>query len=252
MPFGLSLGTVVVLLVDFALASHVMRTGRSYLWILAIVLIPPPLGWLAYGVFVLIPEALGSPGARRFADDVASFADPGRAYREKLRKVEMVGSADAKRALAAECIERGRFQDAVELYESAMAGPLGAQDTALLNGLARAKVLAGDGAGAQAAFEALKRADPAAFNADAELDYARALALQGKNEEALHQYEKVLPKYPGEKARCRYALLLQKLGQTGRARRVFREVVESVKGAPGYYRRRQREWLSIARKNLNG
>ncbi len=35
-----------------------------------------------------------------------------------------------------------------------------------------------------------------------------------------------------------------------RARRVFREIVESVKGAPGYYRRRQREWTAIARKNI--
>ena len=123
-------------------------------------------------------------------------------------------------------------------------------DTALLHGLARAKLLAGDGPGAQEAFEALKQADPAAFNADAELDYARALALQDKNDEALAQYEKILPKYPGEEARCRYALLLQKLGQTERAARVFREILESVKGAPGYYRRRQREWTAIARRHI--
>ncbi len=94
-----------------------------------------------------------------------------------------------------------------------MDGPLGDHDTALLHGLARAKLLAGDGAGAQAAFEALKQADPAAFNADAELDYARALALQDKNDEALAQYEKILPKYPGEEARCRYALAAAETGR---------------------------------------
>lgn len=247
MPYGIGL---LVLLIQLAFGAHVVRTGRSLLWLLPIIFVPL-LGCAAYALFALLPEAMTSPVARRFADDVANFADPGRAYREKKREVEMVGSADAKRALAAECIKRGRFQDAVGLYESAMAGPLGAQDTALLNGLARARVLAGDGAGAQAAFEALKRADPVAFNADAELDYARALSLQGKNDEALHQYEKVLPKYPGEEARCRYALLLRELGQTGRARRVFREIVASVKGAPRYYRCRQREWVSIARKNLS-
>lgn len=250
MPYGFGFGTIIVLLVDFALASHVMRSGRSYLWILAIVLVPPPLGWIAYGLFALLPDAMGSAGARRFADDVVNTVDPGRAYREKKREVELVGSAGAKRALAEECIKRGFFRDAVDLYQGAMAGPLGAKDTALLHGLARARLLAGDGAGAQQAFEALKLADPVAFNADAELDYARALALQGKNDEALGQYEKVLPRYPGEEARCRYALLLKKLGQDERARRVFREIVDSVKGAPGYYRRRQREWLTIARKNI--
>ena len=250
MPYGFSFGTIIVLLVDFAMAAHVMRTGRSYLWILAIVLIPPPLGWIAYGVFALIPEAMGSAGARRFADDVVNSVDPGRAYREKKREVEQVGSVNSKRALAEESIKRGLFKEAIDLYESAMTGPLGAQDTALLHGLARARLLAGDGAGAQAGFEALKQADPAAFNADAELDYARALALQDKTDAALAQYEKILPRYPGEEARCRYALLLQKLGQEERARRVFREIVESVKGAPGYYRRRQREWTAIARKNI--
>lgn len=247
MPYGIGL---VVLLMQFGFAAHVLRSGRSPLWLLAIIFVPV-LGCIAYALFALVPDAAGSAGARRFADDVANLADPGRAYREKKREVELVGSAQAKKALAEECIKRGRFQDAVDIYQSAMTGPLGAQDTSLLNGLARAKVLAGDGAGAQAAFEALKATDPAAFNADSELDYARALALQGKNDEALRQYENVLPRYPGEEARCRYALLLQKLGQKERAQSVFREIVASVKSAPGYYRTRQREWLRIARQNLN-
>lgn len=246
MPYGIGL---VVLLMQLAFGAHVIRTGRSLLWLLPIILLPV-LGCAAYALFALLPDAMGSAGARRFADDVVNTVDPGRSYREKKREVELVGSADAKRALAEECIKRGLFQDAVDLYQGAMAGPLGAHDTALLHGLARAKLLAGDGAGAQAGFEALKQADPAAFNADAELDYARALALQGKNDDAVRQYEKVLPKYPGEEARCRYALLLKKLGQDERARRVFREILASVKGAPGYYRRRQREWVSIARKNI--
>jgi len=248
MPF-FSLGGLIVLLMQFAFAAHVIRTGRSLLWLLPIIFLPV-LGCIAYAAFALLPDTMGSAGARRFADDVANLADPGRAYREKKRDVEMVGSAQAKKTLAEECIKRGRFQDAVDLYESAMAGPIGAEDTSLLHGLARAKMLAGDGAGAQSAFEKLKAADPAAFNADAELDYARALALQGKNDEALAQYESVLPRYPGEEARCRYALLLKKLGQDDRARRVFREIVESVKGAPSYYKRRQREWVRIARQNL--
>jgi hypothetical protein len=248
MPF-FSLGGLVVLIVQFAFAAHVIRTGRSLLWLLPILFLPV-LGCIAYAAFALVPDAMRSAGARRFADDVASMADPGRAYREKKRDVEMVGSVQSKKALAEECIKRGRFQDAADLYESAMTGPIGGEDTALLHGLARAKMLAGDGAGAQEAFEKLKAADPAAFNADAELDYARALALQGKNDEALRQYEKLLPRFPGEEARCRYGLLLLKQGQTERARRVFREIVDSVKGAPSYYRRRQREWMRIARQNL--
>jgi hypothetical protein len=240
---------IFILLIQFAFAAHVIRSGRSYLWILPIMFVPL-IGCIAYLLFAIVPDMARSNSARRLADDVVNTVDPGRGYREKKRQVEMVGSAQAKRELADECIKRGYFHDAIDLYQSALGGGF-EDDPAMLHGLARAKLLAGDGAGAQAAYERLKAADPVAFSAEAELDYARALALQGKNDEAVLQYEKVLPKYPGEEARCRYALLLLKLGQKERAQRVFREIVESVRGAPSYYRSRQREWLRIARQNLS-
>lgn len=246
MPYGFGL---VLLLLQVGVAYHVIRTGRSPLWIIPIILVPV-LGCIGYFAFAILPEMMGSGAARRFADDVVHVADPGRTYREKKLQVEQVGSAQAKRELAQECLKRGQFQDAADLYQSALEGPLSGADTALLHGLARAKLLLGDGAGAQIEFEALKAADPAAFSADAELDYARALALQEKYDEAVAQYEKVLPRYPGEEARCRFALLLQKLGQRERAQKIFKEIVEAVRSAPGYYKRRQREWVSIARKNL--
>jgi hypothetical protein len=60
----------------------------------------------------------------------------------------------------------------------------------------------------------------------------------------------VVPRYPGEEARCRFALLLEQLGQQPRAQQLFREILDSVKGAPSYYRRRQAEWARIARQHL--
>ena len=242
MPF-LSVG----FLIGLACAVHVLRTDRHYIWLLIVFL---PFGPLVYIGYVLLSDVGGSASARRFADNVANMADPGRAYREKLRDVERVGSANAKRALAEECIKRGRFQDAVDLYQGAMSGPLGDNDAALLRGMARAKLLAGDGQGAAEAFEKLKQVDRAAFDAEVELDYARALVLVGRTDDALRQYESVVPRYPGEEARCRYALLLQQLGQNDRARSLFQEIVKSVSGAPGYYRSRQREWYRIAKQQL--
>jgi hypothetical protein len=240
---------VPVLLIDLAFAWHIIRTGRSPLWIMAVAL-GQVIGWVAYIVFAILPDMARSNSARRLADNVSNMADPGRGYREKLAQVEQVGSVDSKRALAEECIRMGRFADAVELYESAMQGPLGASDTALLKGLARAKMLSGDGAAAAALFVKLKETDPAAYDADAELDYARALALQGKNDAAVAQYEKVVNRYPGEEARARFALLLESMGQEARAQALFAEILKSVKGAPSYYRSRQREWISIARSHL--
>lgn len=236
-------------LISLAFAYHCIRTGRPWWWLIIIGMLPG-IGWAAYVIFAVVPDMFGSTSARRFADNVANMADPGRGYREKLRQVEQVGSADAKRGLAEECIKRGRFQDAVDLYEGAMNGPLGGSDPVLLRGLARARLLAGDGQGAVTAFERLKDLDRAAFDSDAELDYARALALVGRTQDAVRQYEAVVPRYPGEEARCRFAILLDSIGQKERANALFREIVESVRHAPGYYRSRQREWYRIAREQL--
>ena len=244
------------LLVSLAMAWHIIRNGKSPLWLLGLAaasfisFLATIAVWLAYLFVAVIPDLLRSNSARRLADNMVNVADPGRAYREKKRNVELVGSVDSKRALAEECIRTGRYADAIELYESAMQGPLGASDPALLKGLGRAKMLLGDGAAAEALFVKLKTEDPAAFDADAELDYARALALQGKNDEAVAQYEIVVARYPGEEARARFGLLLESMGQTQRAQALFAEILASVKGAPSYYRSRQKEWTAIAKQRV--
>lgn len=245
--FGLGIG--FILIVDLAFAYHIIRSGRSPLWVMVVGFLGP-LGWIAYTLFALLPDMANSNSARRLTDGMVSAADPGRAYREKKRQVEQVGSMDAKRALAEESVKRGLYDEAISLYESAMQGPIGATDPVLMKGLARARMLSGDGAGAEQLFRQMRAADPAAFDSDAELDFARALALEGKNDEALRQYEQVVARYPGEEARAHFALFLESLGQEDRAQALFREILQSVKGAPGYYKRRQREFIAIARQHI--
>ena len=155
--------TIGSLLISLAVAYHAIRNGKSPMWLMGLALgsfLYPPLGtiaiWLGYLFFAVIPDLLRSNSARRLADNVVNAADPGRAYREKLRNVELVGSVDSKRALAEECIRTGRFADAIELYESAMQGPLGGADATLLKGLGRARMLSGQGAEAETLFVKLK------------------------------------------------------------------------------------------------
>ena len=181
-----SLG-ILTFLVQLACAAHVVRTDRSWLWIIPIVLLPW-IGCAAYLLVAVLPDAVrASRPIRRMSHDAASIADPGTSYRRKKRDMETIGSAQTKRVFAEECIKRGQFQEAVDLYTTALEGAH-SEDPALLHGLARARLLAGDGAGAQAAFETLKSIAPADFTADARLDLARALALQGKDDEAKAQY----------------------------------------------------------------
>jgi len=240
---------IITLLVQLGCVAHVVRSERPWFWILPIIFLPW-IGCAAYVLFAVVPDAVRAHRpVRRIGDELASITDPGTSYSRKKRDVETIGSAQSKRLFAEECLKRGRYAEAVELYASAAQGAL-ADDPALLHGLARAKRFVGDGTGAQAAFERLKEVSPTDFTADAQLDYARALNMQGKNTEASVQYEALLPVYPGEEARCRYALMLKEMGHQERAQELFREIVESRKDAPGYYRRRQREWINIAKQNL--
>jgi hypothetical protein len=250
---------IAIFLVDIALAVHVIRSGRSPLWILAMggatflgafALLALLAVWGSYVVVAVIPDFMGSHGMRRFRSNMAKAADPGRDYREKKRQAELIGSTDAKRALAEESLQRGLHAEAIRLYEEAMQGPLGDADVTLLKGLGRAKLMAGEAAEAERLFIRVHELDPAAFDADVELDYARALEAQGKVEAAIQQYDNLALRYSGEEVRVRLALLLEKTGQEARAQVLFREAVEATRDAPRYYRSRQSDWVRIAKQHL--
>ena len=82
--------------------------------------------------------------------------------------------------------------------------------------------------------------------------YARAREGLGELDLAAVEYESLTGYYPGEEARCRYGLLLQRQGQVDEARAVFESVVASVETAPKPYFRAQRDWYQVAKSNLPG
>ncbi len=227
---------------------HAIRTGRVFPWIFIIIFLPL-VGSLVYLGMEVVPDLVRGRRARQFGAAARDIADPNRGFRQAHRDVALVGSVDAKKSLAEEYVARGKFADAIALYQDALQGQF-KDDSALLLGLARAQFMNGDGAGAQASLDALQAADPKFSSADAHLLYARALELQGKDQEALAEYQKLIRYYPGEEARTRMGLLLQKLGRRDEARAMFEEVVRLLTGAPSRYVRAQKEWGDIARQNL--
>jgi hypothetical protein len=198
---------------------------------------------------VIVPGMTRSRTATTLKRGAARAIDPNKDFRAAMREVEMVGSVDAKRSLAEQLMQRGQFTDAIELYRNALQGQF-ATDPALLVGLSRAQFLSGDGAGAQASLDTLQAADPKFVSESAHMIYARALELQGKNEEAANEYKSLVPYFAGEEARTRYATLLAKMGQQDEARALFAQVVKNLDGAPSRYRSAQKPWGDIARAAL--
>ncbi len=160
----------------------------------------------------------------------------------------MSNSVDAKRALAEECEKRGQWQEAIRLYQAAATG-IFADDPAVLLGLARAQLGAGD---APSCLETLNKLETQASlrNQEAQLLLARALEATGRTEEALAQYEAVSRYYAGFEGRSRYALLLLKQGRVEQARELFQEIVRASSVRPVVLTQSDKEWIRVAKANL--
>jgi hypothetical protein len=238
----LSIGLLIVCVI------HAIKRGNVFPWIYVMVFLPG-VGPLIYLFMEILPEFLRGRTAQKFRHGAARAIDPNKDFRAAMREVEMVGSVDAKRALAEQLMQRGQYADAIELYRNALQGQF-ATDPALLAGLARAQFLNADGAGAQASLDALFAADPKFSSEDVGLLYARALELQGKNEEAAQRYARVATHFAGEEARVRYAQLLDRMGRNDEARAIYQQVLKNLDGAPSRYRSQQKQWGDMARAAL--
>ena len=225
---------------------HAVRNGHVFPWIYVIVFLPL-VGSIAYVLVVILPELARGRAAAKLQSNIRQIADPNRSFREAHRAAEMVGSVDAKRALAEEYIARGAYADAVAIYRDAAQGQF-RDDPALLLGLAKAQFLSGDAAGAQSSLDALQAADPSFVSGEAHLLYARALETQEKTDEALAEYRRLVPYFTGEEARARFAMLLARTGAHDEARDVYQQILKFLDGAPARYRKAQKEWGDIAKR----
>lgn len=243
MPY---VATVAVL--DLLCVVHAVRTGRPLYWVF-IVLAFPVLGAAAYVLAELVPELLHGQGARNIVQNAREAIDPERHYRKLVHELDVADTTENRRALAEECLHLGKTAEAIQLYESTLVG-LHRSDPALLMGLARACFLHGTYDRCREILEQVRRDHPKHISADGHLLYARSLEGSGRLEEALAEYHALAQYFPGEEARCRYALALRKSGQTEAARQVFDDIVRFVGKRPKHYERAQREWYEIAKQHL--
>jgi len=236
-----------ILLLQIVCLIHAGRTGRPYYWFM-IILFVPGLGILAYLAVEVIPALLRGRAATRFSRTVAAGVDPTRQYRKLARALETVPSVANFRGLADECVRLGRYDEAIELYKSALTGMHETEPGAMV-GLATAEFLNGDANAAGDTLDRLFTANPEFSSAEADLLAARILEAKGSLPEALSAYERLSATYPREEAKGRLALLLRRTGAEQRARAIFAEIGKSVERSPAFYRRAQREWCEIARRH---
>ncbi|WP_407155413.1 tetratricopeptide repeat protein [Bradyrhizobium sp. STM 3557] len=241
---------LIVLLLEISLIYHAARTGRLRPWAF-IILLAPLIGSLAYIVVELVPEWLGSHDVQKARKRVANKLDPEKQYRELSDRLVITDTIANRAALAAECVEIGRFDEAEHHYDHILSLPMG-HDAIYALGKAKAQFARKRPAEALATLDDLQRTWPDYNSAEAHLVYARALEGAGRTDEALEEYQALLDYAPGAEARVRYGMLLKLAGRLADARHVFNEFLIQMRRQPKHVRKAQAEWIAIAEKQIVG
>ncbi len=244
MPFiGLSL------IIQIALAIHVVKTGREIYWIYLIVFLPG-IGSAIYFFTQILPELGQSRGAHVAKNSLIKAIDPQRELRKRKDQLALANTLENKQKLAKECLEAQLYDDAIELFNSCLKG-VGEGDPHIMLDLAQAYF---GGQSYQKCIETLDeliKRNPQFNSTEGHLLYARGLEHLDKYDEAIKEYEVVSENYPGEEGRVRYGLLLLKLGKKAQAQEVFNSTISRCKLAPKFYQKKEKHWIKQAKANLS-
>jgi hypothetical protein len=239
----------IVVLIQFCFAFHVLKTGRPYWWIF-IIMAFPVMGCIIYYFVEVFPGSREHRRAHKAARSLARVLQPDADLKKRVEELEICGSVDNRIALAAECMNHQMYADAAKLYESCLSGAYAA-DGAILFGLTKASVEAGDWSKADAAIARLKKHAPKMRPVETRLLEARVLEGRGENDAALAIYRELLAVFVGLEARYRYGSLLLRLGKTEAAMEMFNEVVRHAKRFTSSLEEEER-WASAARQAIAG
>jgi len=224
-------------------AVHAFRTGRGY-WIF-IIFFFPLVGALVYFFVEYLPEVRRGRGMRAVTRTVARAINPGAEVRRLEDELKLTDTHERRVALARAYREAGRLDDAVRLLEESLTGMYADEPRALWE-LAGASHAAGRPEQARAAIERLRGVRT--LSGEQTLLSARLYEEAGELGAALREYEVAAAEATGEEARCRYALLLKRSGRADEARRLFERIVLHARVSPAHFRRSEKEWIEIARR----
>lgn len=244
MPILLALSTLIQAL----LIIHALKTGRRDPW-LWIILFFPGIGSALYAFFELLPEMRRTREGRMVAAKILKAVDPHRDLKRLTEELMRSDNVENKVNLAKECVNAGMFKEAIELYQGSLKG-IYVTDPNIMLGLATAQFHQGDYANSKQTFDNLIKHNPEFKSAEGHLLYARSLEGLEQHAAALEEYQSLATYYAGYEAKCRYALLLKKLGHTEKAQQLFKDIMTHAKNLSRGYQLAQKQWIDIAKNNL--
>jgi len=239
---------IILMAINVAFVVHAAKTGRFNPWGYVILFLPG-VGAIAYVLVELIPEWMGTYKGQQARKRVVSTLNPEGEYRRLTDELAITDTIANRSALAQECLQLGKFEEALVHYDNILSRPMG-EEPAYALGKARAEFGFGRPQAAVATLDDLRARWPDFQSADGHLLYAPALAGSGRVDEALEEFKAVSSYFAGAEARVRWALLLESLGRQPEAKAIYTELLTQMRRAPKFVRNAQAEWIAVAQKQL--
>ena len=244
----MTLLSIITLLLQAGLVIHVLKTGRSRYWIMALVFVPF-IGAIAYFVIELLPEFSNSLTGRRAVRHVKKALNPDAGLMHAKAAWEQSANVDSSRRYAEALIDAGKLTEAEDIVNQALKGLFSTEPTLLLV-KAHIDYEQNRPQLAVEALESLQEHNPDFRSADGHLLYARSLEATGELAKAVREYAAVSKYFPGVEARYRLALCLRKNGNEQAARSEFESIIKDAKTAPAHFLKSQKHWLDAVKQDI--
>ena len=228
-------------------AIHAVRSGRHG-WLFFLFFFPG-IASIIYFITQYLPELQQSKAPGKISKKVVATIDPTRLVRELENKLALTNSFANCIALADAYTVAGRYQEALDLYTQSAKG-VHKDDPSVTRGLAHVHYRMGNLHEAKSHLEELRKETITSKRHETDLFYAQILEELGDTENALALYQELTKENLGEEARCKLALLLEKMDRSEEAKAHYKEIVGNAALMPKHYRKAQKVWIDKAKERL--
>jgi len=238
----------LMLLIQGALVIHVLKTGRDTKWIWVLMMLPG-VGALAYVALELAPDVLATRQGQQASKRVRETLNPNKGINEASLEYERSATVANSTRLAEECMAKGRYTEASQLYRQCLTG-MNEFDPDILFGLAQSEFKGGNFQEVKSVLDTLIEKNPDYKNQDAHLLFAMNLCELGDIEKAKEEYEVLVNYYTGPEPTYRYAMLLKDQGDQQKSQALLQSIMRNTELSPKHYKNMHKHWINLARKEI--
>jgi hypothetical protein len=231
------------IVIQIYFAIHAGRTGR-YWWIF-IILAFPLVGSIIYFFAEYLPEMqmaarISKPRGSRKKKNIKSHQ----------RELEITDSIQNRINLAKAYYHNSQCNNAISLLEESLTGGY-ANNINIIEGLCLSYFKNENYPKTKEYLFKLQDINNDKLPNNLSIIKAQTHEFLGEDEQALDAYKSIVNSCTGEEARCRYALMLKKVGQFDEANELFGEILKNARLYPKQYKKFHKEWVRIAKNELN-